>query len=191
MRYIALLAIARCASLPARQKCFERGMDVRLANYVSGSWTVGEGDGTPLLDPTLSTEVARASASGIDYAEALRYAREVGGRRLRGGKEFKPIDADPLVAAMVQPPLLMNKQPRSAQASHEIEVFGPVATLLPYRDIEEALTIAHMGRGSLVASVFSNDLVALEHAALELGRSHGRVLTALQSMHRRAAEFHC
>lgn len=94
-----------------------------------------------------------------------------------GGKDFQPIDADPAVSAFVPPTLLSCAEPLRSHAVHELEVFGPVATLVPYDDLPQALTLARRGQGSLVASVFSADENVIETAALELADSHGRVLT--------------
>jgi 3,4-dehydroadipyl-CoA semialdehyde dehydrogenase len=54
-------------------------------------------------------------------------------------------------------------------------VFGPVSTLVAYRDLPHALALARRGQGSLVASVYGSDAAALAGAALELAASHGRV----------------
>jgi 3,4-dehydroadipyl-CoA semialdehyde dehydrogenase len=58
---------------------------------------------------------------------------------------------------------------------HDIEVFGPVATLMPYRDLAHALALVRRGQGSLVCSVFGSDAAALGGTALELADGHGRV----------------
>ena len=50
-----------------------------LPNYLSGRWQTGSGDGTPLLDPVLGSEVARIDATGLDVDDAFAYAREKGG----------------------------------------------------------------------------------------------------------------
>jgi 3,4-dehydroadipyl-CoA semialdehyde dehydrogenase len=55
-------------------------------------------------------------------------------------------------------------------------VFGPVATVVTYRDADEAYALARRGGGSLVASVFSADPAFLAASAAALGASHGRVL---------------
>ena len=55
-------------------------------------------------------------------------------------------------------------------------MFGPVATVVPYDDIEQAFAIARLGKGSLVASVYSADDGFSARAAVELADSHGRVL---------------
>jgi 3,4-dehydroadipyl-CoA semialdehyde dehydrogenase len=59
---------------------------------------------------------------------------------------------------------------------HEVEIFGPVATIVPYRDASEAFALARRGGGSLVASVFSADADFLADAARRLAPAHGRVL---------------
>lgn len=94
-----------------------------------------------------------------------------------GGKaEFHPFGvADPDKAAFVEPTLLTHDRPLEARAVHELEVFGPVATVLPYQDLDEAFRIARAGQGSLVASVFTADEAVAASAAYELGTSHGRV----------------
>lgn len=93
-----------------------------------------------------------------------------------GGKNFRPIDADPAISAFIPPTLLSCDDPLRSRTVHDLEVFGPVATLLPYDDVAQALTIARLGQGSLVASLFSADDNFIETAALELADSHGRVL---------------
>jgi 3,4-dehydroadipyl-CoA semialdehyde dehydrogenase len=86
-------------------------------------------------------------------------------------------DASFELGAFVPPTLLQCQDPDAATLVHETEVFGPVATLLPYRDLAHAFALAHRGQGSLVASVYSGDDEVLEAAALELAATHGRVLT--------------
>jgi 3,4-dehydroadipyl-CoA semialdehyde dehydrogenase len=99
-----------------------------------------------------------------------------------GGDDFKPVDADAALGAFVPPTLLCCNQPLRSRAVHEVEVFGPVATLIPYDDLTQALMLARMGQGSLVASVFSGDDKVIETAALELAESHGRVLAVNASV---------
>ena len=56
-----------------------------------------------------------------------------------------------------------------------MEVFGPVATLLPYRNSAHAIALAHRGKGSLVTSLYGSDESALAQTALAVAASHGRV----------------
>jgi len=85
------------------------------------------------------------------------------------------VDADPTVAACLGPTLLGLAQPDRADAVHRIEVFGPVATLMPYRDVGHALQLIRRGEGSLVTSLYGSDPRALASAAVELADSSGRV----------------
>ena len=82
------------------------------------------------------------------------------------------------MACCVGPTLLGTRNAAGSDASdriHDTEVFGPVATLVPYRDLGHALALIRRGQGSLVASVYGADPAALAHAATELADSHGRV----------------
>lgn len=94
---------------------------------------------------------------------------------LHDGSRQPLVDADPAVACCIGPVLLGTRDPDAADRVHDHEVFGPVATLVPYRDTAHALALIRRGQGSLVASVFGSDDAALAQAALELGDSHGRV----------------
>ena len=84
------------------------------------------------------------------------------------------VDAD-ASSACVAPVLLGTEQPMTAQVLHAVEVFGPVATLMPYDSIEEAYAMIRRGEGSLVCSVYSEDLAFTAQATIALASSHGRV----------------
>jgi len=93
---------------------------------------------------------------------------------LHDGASHPLVDADPAVACCLGPTLLGSRD-AEVDVFHDTEVFGPVATLLPYRDLDHALKLVRRGEGSLVASVYGSDAQALQTAALELADSHGRV----------------
>jgi 3,4-dehydroadipyl-CoA semialdehyde dehydrogenase len=94
---------------------------------------------------------------------------------LHDGASHALVDADPAGACCVGPSLLGTRSPDSADRVHDTEVFGPVATLLPYRDAAHALALIRRGQGSLVASLYGSDPAALARAAIDLADSHGRV----------------
>jgi len=94
---------------------------------------------------------------------------------LHDGAQHALVDADPAVACCVGPTLLGTQDPDGASLVHDTEVFGPVATLVPYRDAAHALALVRRGQGSLVASVYGSDAGALGCTALDLASSHGRV----------------
>jgi 3,4-dehydroadipyl-CoA semialdehyde dehydrogenase len=85
------------------------------------------------------------------------------------------VEADAAVSACVAPTLLGSQQPAQAKLLHEVEVFGPVATLMAYDSEEQAYELIRRGEGSLVSSVYSENPAFIARAALELGSSHGRV----------------
>ena len=91
------------------------------------------------------------------------------------GNSTELLDADRAVAACVAPVLLGTQDPVAAKVLHEVEVFGPVATLMPYDNEAQAYALIRRGEGSLVASVYSEDPAFMARAALELADSHGRV----------------
>ena len=90
------------------------------------------------------------------------------------GSKQTLLDADSK-SACVAPTLLGIKDADHSQLVHDHEVFGPVSTLLAYRDTAHAMNIAHRGQGSLVASVYSDDAALMACSARELATSHGRV----------------
>jgi len=94
---------------------------------------------------------------------------------LHDGSAQALVDADPAIAACIGPVLLGAKDADAAYSVHDVEVFGPVATLLAYRDIDHAIALAHRGQGSLVTSLYGSDDAALARAAVQLAASHGRV----------------
>ncbi|CAA7627474.1 3,4-dehydroadipyl-CoA semialdehyde dehydrogenase [Magnetospirillum sp. SS-4] len=72
--------------------------------------------------------------------------------------------------------LLLCDQPETATAVHEVEVFGPVATLMPYDSVDQAIALALKGGGSLAASVFSGDGGFTAAFVPAIATAHGRVL---------------
>lgn len=75
------------------------------------------------------------------------------------------------------PTLLEARNAHQAGPVHEIEVFGPVSTLLPYDGtVADAAAIMRQGHGSLVGSIYGDDRVFLREAIFALGASHGRLV---------------
>ena len=72
-------------------------------------------------------------------------------------------------------PTLLAARDAHADTLHDVEVFGPVATLVPYTSETEALQLIQRGQGSLVASVYGEDAAALAKTAIALAPFHGRV----------------
>lgn len=78
--------------------------------------------------------------------------------------------------AFFEATLLRCDRPLSAEKVHSIEAFGPVATLMPYTDVEEAIILANAGKGSLVLSVFSRERSLMRAIVAGAAAFHGRIL---------------
>jgi oxepin-CoA hydrolase/3-oxo-5,6-dehydrosuberyl-CoA semialdehyde dehydrogenase len=94
---------------------------------------------------------------------------------------FEVSGADRSRGAFVPPLLLLSRDPMTARAIHDVEAFGPVATVMPYRDTADAIQLARRGGGSLVASVFSADDGLAASIVLGLAPYHGRILVVNRS----------
>lgn len=86
------------------------------------------------------------------------------------------IDADAEKGAFMSPILLMTEKPHDNEAVHEVEAFGPVSTLMPYKDIEDAINITHKGKGSLCCSIATYDDTLATKFAVGAASHHGRIL---------------
>ncbi|MEO8511341.1 MAG: phenylacetic acid degradation bifunctional protein PaaZ [Chloroflexota bacterium] len=89
--------------------------------------------------------------------------------------DFPVLGADPDRGAFL-PPLLLRADDPDRPEPHTVEAFGPVSTLLPYRDADHVVALAARGSGSLVASVVSYDRGFVRDVVLGLGAHHGRIL---------------
>jgi oxepin-CoA hydrolase/3-oxo-5,6-dehydrosuberyl-CoA semialdehyde dehydrogenase len=89
---------------------------------------------------------------------------------------FDVVGANKETGAFLPPIVFFNDQPFTNTAAHEIEAFGPVSTLMPYKTIDEAVELAKMGKGSLVSSFITYDDKLAKEYTLEAATSHGRIL---------------
>ncbi|MBI5495003.1 MAG: 3,4-dehydroadipyl-CoA semialdehyde dehydrogenase [Deltaproteobacteria bacterium] len=94
---------------------------------------------------------------------------------LGGPDKLELLGADPAKGYFVMPTLLEAPEADRADEVHAHEVFGPLATLLVYRDAAHAAALAARGEGGLVASVYSDDKAFSTEVFLGLAPHHGRV----------------
>jgi oxepin-CoA hydrolase/3-oxo-5,6-dehydrosuberyl-CoA semialdehyde dehydrogenase len=86
------------------------------------------------------------------------------------------IDADAQKGAFLSPLLLLSEKPFQNEVVHEVEAFGPVSTIMPYRDLDEAIQLAKKGKGSLCCSVVTNDYGLATEFVVGAATHHGRIL---------------
>ena len=89
---------------------------------------------------------------------------------------FQVIGADKEKGAFLPPIVLLAENPFDNSAPHDIEAFGPVTTLLPYSDLDGAIQLARMGKGSLVCSIVTADDDHARDFVLGAASMHGRIL---------------
>jgi len=78
--------------------------------------------------------------------------------------------------AFVSPLLFRRDDPWTAKLVHDVEAFGPVSTLMPYKDFDDAIALANRGLGSLAVSLFTYDPQVARQFVIGAGAYHGRVV---------------
>ena len=118
--------------------------------------------------------------------QGLRQLKEECSVLFGGDEHFQPIDADAGKSSFVQPTVLSAKNPLEAKLVHDVEVFGPAATLVGYDGVEDLIAMTRRGLGSLVTSVFSNDPRFVQDVIVGVADLHGRIMvvdSAVGSQH--------
>lgn len=127
-----------------------------------------------------SKDVGMGALASLDQREEVRarvgdLSREaniVYGNR----DDFDVVDADIHKGAFFMPTLLHCDSPLSATAVHTVEAFGPVSTVLPYEDLDEAIELARLGDGMLAGSIVTDDDDVARELVLGTAPWHGRML---------------
>jgi oxepin-CoA hydrolase/3-oxo-5,6-dehydrosuberyl-CoA semialdehyde dehydrogenase len=91
-------------------------------------------------------------------------------------EDFDVTGADAKSGAFFMPTLLHCERPLSASAVHSVEAFGPVSTVLPYENLDEAIELARLGGGSLAGSIVTNDNNVARELVLGSAAWHGRMI---------------
>jgi oxepin-CoA hydrolase/3-oxo-5,6-dehydrosuberyl-CoA semialdehyde dehydrogenase len=90
--------------------------------------------------------------------------------------DFEVLGASKDAGAFFPPVLFRNEHPFTSTAVHDIEAFGPVATIMPYKDLDAAIELAKMGKGSLVSSIVTPDNQEAVNYVIGAASMHGRIL---------------
>ncbi|MBF9029447.1 phenylacetic acid degradation bifunctional protein PaaZ [Rhodobacterales bacterium HKCCE3408] len=116
-----------------------------------------------------------SSGQRNDVREKTDILAQEAERLLGDPADFTLTDADWDKGAFVPPTLFLCDDPDTATHIHDTEAFGPVSTIMPYRDTAHAVALANRGQGSLVASVFTHDGDTAREIATGAGAFHGRL----------------
>ncbi|KHQ50628.1 phenylacetic acid degradation bifunctional protein PaaZ [Mameliella alba] len=133
---------------------------------------------TPIGDPRAEATRMGALVSNGQKRDVLEKAAVIGAEaeRVFGDPDaFEVHGADGAKGAFLPPMLFHCADPDKAERIHDTEAFGPVSTVMGYRDLGHAVQIANRGGGSLVASVITHDPAVAREVALGAGAFHGRL----------------
>ena len=158
-------AIRRIIAPQAQVDAVIEALSARLAKTVIG-------------DPRLEGTRMGALVSNQQKQDVLAKAALIGteAERVFGDPEnFEVVGADADNGAFLPPMLFHCANPDTAQRVHDTEAFGPVSTIMGYRDLTHAVQIAKRGQGSLVASVITHDPAVARAVAIGAGAYHGRI----------------
>jgi oxepin-CoA hydrolase/3-oxo-5,6-dehydrosuberyl-CoA semialdehyde dehydrogenase len=130
--------------------------------------------GNPAQEGVRMGPVATASQRDDVRAGVDLLARD--GRLVYGSAEVQAVGVEPGRGFFVSPVLVEVEAGAEAPSVHAREVFGPVATIVPYSGkAAEAVEIVRRGNGGLVSSVYSEDPAFTTEVVLGLAPYHGRV----------------
>lgn len=104
--------------------------------------------------------------------ERIRAAAEV----VFGGGDYEVVGADRDKGAFFAPVLLHCADPLRQSEPHDIEAFGPVNTVMPYKTLDDAIELARRGRGSLCGSLITHDADVARKVVIGVAPYHGRLL---------------
>lgn len=141
-------------------------MQERLRKIVVGNPAIEGVRMGALASHAQQADVAERVTSLLESSDMLFGARD----------GFEPRGDGVAEGAFFAPTLLLARNPHGEGGVHDIEAFGPVSTLMAYDDIDEALSLAARGKGSLVASLVTKDPRIAAKAIPAAAAWHGRLL---------------
>ena len=133
---------------------------------------------TVVGDPANETVRMGALASHAQQADVAERVAELSrdAELVFGARDgFAPVGQGVAEGAFFSPTLLLARKPAD-HAAHDVEAFGPVSTLMPYGDLDEALALAARGKGSLVGTLVTRDPATAARVIPQAAAWHGRLL---------------
>ncbi|HZH54830.1 MAG TPA: phenylacetic acid degradation bifunctional protein PaaZ [Sphingobacteriaceae bacterium] len=135
--------------------------------------------GTRVGDPQVEGVRMGALAGKTQLAEVREKARQLAQTQEIVFGDLEQVEthgADTQAGAFISPILFLNTDPFQKTDVHDIEAFGPISTLMPYRGLSEAVQLARMGKGSLVCSIVTADNDIAREFVIEAASMHGRIV---------------
>jgi oxepin-CoA hydrolase/3-oxo-5,6-dehydrosuberyl-CoA semialdehyde dehydrogenase len=146
-----------------RDELVERLREVRVGNPADEKTHMG---------PIATSEQFKAVRSGIEELAKDREIATGGPARVEGASA--PVGKGYFVA----PTLLVQRSPSPDDLANQLEVFGPVATLMAYQDPMSLSRLVEAGGGGLVSSIYSDDRKFTEQLVRQIAPLHGRITIA-------------
>lgn len=134
--------------------------------------------GTVIGDPQVKGVRMGALAGKVQVDEVKERIAEISqNAEIVYGKSgrFKVTGANKKDGAFISPTLMVQSKPRKYKEVHNVEAFGPVSTIIPYKNIEDAIDLANMGMGSLVSTIVTADEKTARDYVLGSATHHGRI----------------
>jgi oxepin-CoA hydrolase/3-oxo-5,6-dehydrosuberyl-CoA semialdehyde dehydrogenase len=144
----------------------QKAISARLASTKIGDPSV-EGVRMGALATRLQVERVHASVKQLALSQDIVFGSL---------DEFEVTGADKNTGAFMSPILFLNSDPFNKTDVHDIEAFGPVSTIMPYKTIDDAIELAKMGKGSLVSSIVTPDNKEATEYVVGAASMHGRIL---------------
>jgi oxepin-CoA hydrolase/3-oxo-5,6-dehydrosuberyl-CoA semialdehyde dehydrogenase len=144
----------------------QKAISARLASTKIGDPSV-EGVRMGALATRLQVERVHASVKQLALSQDIIFGSL---------DEFEVTGADKNIGAFMSPILFLNSDPFNKTDVHDIEAFGPVSTIMPYKTIDDAIELAKMGKGSLVSSIVTPDNKEATEYVVGAASMHGRIL---------------
>ncbi|MDR0801337.1 phenylacetic acid degradation bifunctional protein PaaZ [Fluviicola sp.] len=144
----------------------QKGIAARLASTTIGDPKI-DGVRMGALATRLQVERVRENVELLAKSQQIVYGNL---------DQFDVVGADRNKGAFFSPVLFLNDAPFDKQDVHNVEAFGPVSTIMPYKNLDEAVELTKLGKGSLVTSIVTADDKEAREFVVETACVNGRIL---------------
>ena len=144
----------------------QKGIIKKLDTIIIGN-PIEEGVRMGSLATKIQVERVRKSVEQLSKSQKIVFG-DVNNFKVKGANKEK--------GAFFPPILFRNNNPYNSTEVHNIEAFGPVSTIMPYKNIDDAIELSRMGKGSLVSSIVTPNDDEGKEFVIGAASLHGRIL---------------